>query len=405
MNIPAWTLLNIYTILLAVLMLLVSGSHSTRSTSTRQNRSFRRMIYALLVLLLLDSVSCLPDLFGNGWMPIASFARGMVRSLEAFCYPLMLDYIDSLVTGKQEFRKAFRKGLYALACVNAVLHICSWMFSWNLFNHYENNIYVYGKLPDYRIGLNCIFALSLELFVFLFRQNIDKRFRIPIIFGPIVVLVTGLIQDALHIQVAFSGMILAMLILYMYVQGRYLNEDFLTGGMNRRKIDQTMHEYIRKDMRFGAVMLDIDYFKTINDTLGHTIGDKVLQYVYLLLQNSFALGDEIARYGGDEFLIVTRDMDLTNLKKKLDKLKSNIAEANEACLFDCHLSISAGALVYDPKKKQTVDQFMKQLDDLLYENKAEHHQELKERDEEIEKIEEEGARKDEFAPSCSDPQN
>ena len=380
MSVPAWTLLNIYTILLAALMLMVSGSHSTRSTSSRQNRAFRRVVYALFGLLLLDSISCFPELFSGVAIGVASWARGLVRTFEAFCYPLMLDYIDSLVTGRKELRKTFRKGLYALAGMNAVLHIVSWMFGLNLFNHYENGIYTYGSLPNYRIGLNLILGLSLELFVFLFRKNIDKRFVGPIIFGPIVVIVTGVLQDVLHMQVAFSGMILAMLILYMYVQGRYLNEDFLTGGMNRRKIDQTMHEYIRKEMRFGAVMLDIDYFKNINDTLGHTIGDKVLQYVYLLLQNSFASGDEIARYGGDEFLIVTRDVDLGRLEKKLDKLQKNLFEANEACLFDCHLSISAGALIYDPRMKETVDQFMKKLDDRLYENKAIHHHDLMEKD-------------------------
>mgnify|MGYP000894048788 CR=1 FL=1 len=84
--------------------------------------------------------------------------------------------------------------------------------------------------------------------------------------------------------------------------------DPLTGCFNRRYLDETLaRESSRADrdeIMIGLVMLDLDHFKRINDTYGHTAGDQVLQAVAHSLQQKVRLGDMVCRYGGEEFLVV-----------------------------------------------------------------------------------------------------
>lgn len=84
--------------------------------------------------------------------------------------------------------------------------------------------------------------------------------------------------------------------------------DSLTDLWNRRKIFEIFEEELdrgtREHIHIGAIMIDIDNFKQINDNFGHTTGDRVLTEVAFRLKHSLRLYDKIGRYGGDEMLIV-----------------------------------------------------------------------------------------------------
>jgi diguanylate cyclase (GGDEF)-like protein len=86
--------------------------------------------------------------------------------------------------------------------------------------------------------------------------------------------------------------------------------DTLTNLPNRELFNDRLHQAIiqaRRQRRMFAVMiLDLDRFKGINDTLGHKTGDSLLQYVSERLVNSMREGDTVARLGGDEFIILSR---------------------------------------------------------------------------------------------------
>jgi diguanylate cyclase (GGDEF)-like protein len=84
--------------------------------------------------------------------------------------------------------------------------------------------------------------------------------------------------------------------------------DGLTGLHNRRAFEERLEEEISRSARHGIplslLMLDVDHFKALNDTLGHTAGDRVLQALSGLLRDSARPMDFVSRYGGEEFVII-----------------------------------------------------------------------------------------------------
>ncbi len=103
--------------------------------------------------------------------------------------------------------------------------------------------------------------------------------------------------------------------------------DPLTGLYNRRAANEFLHkEFLRMQRSgdcFAVIMLDIDYFKRVNDTHGHDVGDAVLQHVAAILHDSVRATDMVARFGGEEFLILLPDIQ-TGLMTLAEKIRTAI---------------------------------------------------------------------------------
>ncbi|MDD2969967.1 MAG: GGDEF domain-containing protein [Lachnospiraceae bacterium] len=90
------------------------------------------------------------------------------------------------------------------------------------------------------------------------------------------------------------------------------NTDFLTGIFNRRYIDSLLESFVKKEdqtemMKISMMLIDVDYYKQINDELGHHAGDRVLQGISELIKSSIRTMDTVGRFGGDEFIIILPD--------------------------------------------------------------------------------------------------
>lgn len=108
------------------------------------------------------------------------------------------------------------------------------------------------------------------------------------------------------------------------------NHDALTGLWNRRAIldvlDREMERSHRSHDPIGLLMLDVDHFKRINDTLGHPAGDVVLREVSARIGRTVRSYDSVGRYGGEEFLIVLPDCDETQALESAERIRKVIAE-------------------------------------------------------------------------------
>ena len=106
------------------------------------------------------------------------------------------------------------------------------------------------------------------------------------------------------------------------------NTDYLTELANRRSFfrsaESRINEYIRKKVPYCLAMMDIDFFKKINDIYGHDAGDQVLKVVALYMRKHFGLG-LTARIGGEEFAVLIHGVDSDNLYNKLDDFRREIA--------------------------------------------------------------------------------
>lgn len=152
------------------------------------------------------------------------------------------------------------------------------------------------------------------------------------------------------------------------------NLDPLTGtpsriGMLTKLREQ--HELVMRKVHACAVaMMDLDNFKTINDTYGHAVGDKVLIGVAHYIMGHLRPYDKVFRYGGEEFLICLPDTDLQTGRNIVDRLREELGslpyEANGKGIF--HVTVSFGVTLLDPDLP--VEQSIDRADKALYIAKA-----------------------------------
>ena len=140
--------------------------------------------------------------------------------------------------------------------------------------------------------------------------------------------------------------------------------DFLTGLSNRRGMLRSMANDISG---LTVIMIDIDDFKSINDSFGHRIGDEVLKEVATAIKKVF-LADVLVRYGGDEFLIITRLHERDVIGAKIEKLMSRLKEityGNEESQKR-GVSISAGVSAKAKTGRHTIENLIEMSDEAMY---------------------------------------
>ncbi len=145
--------------------------------------------------------------------------------------------------------------------------------------------------------------------------------------------------------------------------------DGLTGMQNRRYFDDALKEYLGEFKRIGKpvglMVLDLDHFKSVNDTHGHDVGDEVLRRVSQCLKDFTRYHDVAARVGGEEFAVVAPNMDLELLRKFAERIRKAIAElVVESGNVRLKVTSSFGLALWDGR--ETADAFYKRADKMLY---------------------------------------
>ncbi|WEJ63478.1 diguanylate cyclase [Thiomicrorhabdus lithotrophica] len=109
------------------------------------------------------------------------------------------------------------------------------------------------------------------------------------------------------------------------------NIDSLTGINNRHFLDEYAEKLIKsalaKNEGVTLMLLDIDQFKDINDMMGHPAGDTILKTVASILKNNSHSNDIIARYGGDEFVVIIKDLNQQEVLERAETIRQQVAEA------------------------------------------------------------------------------
>ena len=149
--------------------------------------------------------------------------------------------------------------------------------------------------------------------------------------------------------------------------------DELTGASNRRCIMRMLEEEIARAHRSGSrcsiALIDLDWFKRINDAYGHPTGDEVLRTFSITMFANIRSVDRFGRYGGEEFLLVLPDMDTGQAMRALDRLRAIIADLDWSAFSPgMRVTMSAGVATLNPN--ETSDTFLARADSALYAAKA-----------------------------------
>jgi len=150
--------------------------------------------------------------------------------------------------------------------------------------------------------------------------------------------------------------------------------DPLTGVYNRYSLDELLDQEVKRSQRYNhpidLLMVDVNRFKEINDRFGHQLGDRVLQKVAQLLTEQVRETDIVARYGGDEFLIILPETD-DGIDVLLGRIREAVARQNrENPLIEFPITLAIGSAHWDPGSERSLDEAVRDADQRMYEDKA-----------------------------------
>ena len=155
------------------------------------------------------------------------------------------------------------------------------------------------------------------------------------------------------------------------IQLQKANTDGLTQLWNRKKILEILEEELNRNFRenipLGVIMLDIDNFKTINDTYGHLIGDEVIIEVASRLKKKIRSYDKIGRYGGDELLLILPGLGRQDAKNIAERLRQSVcAEKIQTEAGALNITVSLGVSIFDTASRPSTKKMIEESDLALY---------------------------------------
>ncbi|OZI12241.1 GGDEF domain-containing protein [Bacillaceae bacterium SAS-127] len=139
--------------------------------------------------------------------------------------------------------------------------------------------------------------------------------------------------------------------------------DPLTKLYNRRTMNTYMSEWIEQQQSFSLLLIDIDHFKQVNDTYGHTVGDEVLLFLTHQMKKVARVDDICCRYGGEEFVLLLPQTNEEEAYQLAEKLRNTTENTVSPC--GKNLTISIGVSTF-PHHAETVETLFNQADECLY---------------------------------------
>lgn len=155
----------------------------------------------------------------------------------------------------------------------------------------------------------------------------------------------------------------------------YANYDYLTGCLNRRAFISRLEgeiERARRDQSSVSVLLvDVDYFKQINDRFGHAVGDVVLKRLVECISDSCRSYDFIGRFGGEEFIICLPNTNISVAYEIAERLRCCVEETTITFgVNSINITVSMGAAVLGPAVEESFDQLITRADSAMYKAKV-----------------------------------
>ncbi len=147
--------------------------------------------------------------------------------------------------------------------------------------------------------------------------------------------------------------------------------DALTGAYNRRYLDERLEAefaYARRHRSVISVLLiDVDHFKRVNDTFGHLAGDAVLRELTVLINRQLRVEDVLARYGGEELLVLCRDIDVTGVRVLAERIRATVEAARMTFQGQAiAITISGGVTAGPRPSDATASALLQRADEALY---------------------------------------
>ncbi|WP_010253969.1 GGDEF domain-containing protein [Treponema primitia] len=291
-----------------------------------------------------------------------------IFQIAAFYYVFIL--IDYLTFKEKERTKRIAKIVWAMFILNGIFLLINIPLDF-YFYLTPDNVFHYGNKYFIRLIISYFPVLMVLVDIFFLAKNVKTSQAFLCFF---FILFTGL-GSSIDILFKTVGLIWpcftsALLYAYFFIIQSDSKIDSLTGIGNRYSFNEFINQVSGQNAKqpYSVVMIDMDHFKEINDTLGHLEGDNALRDMAAIIKGCIRNSDFAARYGGDEFVLAAKkESDVIRL---MERIQQAINNQNEKKVRPYTIQISYGYDVFIPNSGQSIEAFLSHIDNLMYKHKA-----------------------------------
>lgn len=373
----AVTYLQINLIPILALILMRVNTRRTLTYSWR-NRDLRFMMVLLIMVMLANMAGWMLDgqQFQGAFLLLWFFNMVHFALLEFMAYLWYLYVCDVLDNGIGQ--RGIRVLGPAVPFLIFLVVLISTPWTKLIFYIDEQNCYVRGKgfLLHTFVTIGYVLVASIRaLYHWKKEEQNERRSEYRLLAGFAVLPICGgvlqVVCYGLESLLPFTAA--SMLMVYINMQQRQVIRDALTGLNNRRRLDQYLLELDKQNCGSDfchLLLLDVDSFKKINDMFGHVTGDQVLRLVADQLKKTFGnTRSFLARYGGDEFVIILKGKTDEEVEEYIRALREGVAKMNWGGGSPWKISVSVGCARYGEEQIHTVKELLNLADSRMYEEK------------------------------------
>ena len=353
------------------LLFLIGSKFANRSTKRVGEYLFNFMIVFTILTLIIESITFLID-----GMPGKSIhgLQYILNAISIFGATLM-GYIWCLFV---EFKiHHSMKRVNKIAFVLAVPVVVSFLFvsldcfgTGLLFSISKDNVYTRGSFGWISYIFICFYYIYSIVVVYMAKHRGSQIHFFPV-YTFVLPCVMGTIVQAMHygITTGWFSVAIATLLVEMQLQKEESFVDELSGLYNRKYLDFFYKQIqIKKYTKVYGVLMDLNHFKKINDTYGHTVGDDAIRTFSRLLSHWVEASDTVIRFAGDEFIIICVNKSQNEVTALMDSIRKKLIEFNKSEKKPYQLSFSMGSAKYS-EEYNSLDEFLRDMDKKMYEDK------------------------------------
>ena len=369
-NIPAILIANGTAIMLLTVILL------SYKRPLRHVMLDEKIFYTMVILNIMQCVIETVVFLMDGKMVHGYHTLLVVLNVILFIINIVFAYSWTIYSDYKLFTDINRiKRIYPFVAIPAILTIIGCLINLTtpvFFTVDENNIYQRTDLFIIPYAVTYSYLAIGVILIYSYRKKVHKYLFLPVILFMIPIMIGSLLQFFFYgYSLVWLGVSIGLIYLYINVQNEASYVDVLSGLYNRQYLGNLLLMYSKKKDTAGVpagIMLDIDNFKSINNTFGHIVGDDAISTVGKLLHT--AVGDKgvICRCGGDEFIILMNINSQNEIVDMVNNIRTHTKLFNESQKKPYNINFSIGYCIYH-SENESIDDFLKKIDAAMYEDK------------------------------------
>jgi diguanylate cyclase (GGDEF)-like protein len=356
-----------------ILCIIAYRMYRNQDMENRQTRLFMSLIWLNAVQLAVDALSACFDVFNCRFAGVCAEALSVADLLFQTIIPCVWMCFVLEVTGKKSCLTKWPGVVSFFPGLAVIVILFATPFTGAGFIYNGTNVYERTPGTYFIIFVDLMYLLAAYIVVFRARYRMGRRKTRALLGFALPPAAGGILEIFFpFLDITWPLMTISLLVNYLAVQNEQILFDHLTGVNNRRSLDIALRRKINGSQRsdfLGLLLIDLDKFKSINDTYGHLEGDTALEATAQILRKCFHHGDFIARYGGDEFLVIVDMHDKNDIQLIEKRVQTQVSAWNRTSGKPWKIEFSIGSISYPPDAAVLPEDCLREIDLRLYEKK------------------------------------